>query len=120
MTTWSRVNLPGPAGTYFVAGLLRAAVNSYGLIELFASDINGMIWHAAQSLRPFGMGLGPSGRPIYRTVWGLPGQPLWVPLGLPAPAPAPGGYSLPTFTPVAVAQNSDGRLELFTIGFDSN
>jgi hypothetical protein len=117
MANWPRVNLSGPAGTAgFAAGTLRAAVNSYGLIELFVSDHSGNVWHAAQFRRlVLGPG-GPSGpHSGYITLWGA-----WTNLGLPVPysSSSVGGQILRTaFT---VATNADGRLEVIAVGADGN
>jgi hypothetical protein len=111
MTYWPRVNLSAAAGTYFVAGSLRAAVNMYGLIELFVSDYYGNIWHAAQSHVP-GLSPGPLGRPIIRTIWGS-----WTQFGTPVPS---NGGTFPISTSFTVATNGDGRLEVIAVGPDRN
>jgi hypothetical protein len=117
MANWPRVNLSGPAGTAgFVGGTLRAAVNSYGLTELFVSDHAGNIWHAAQFRRLVPGPAGPSGlHGGYITLWGA-----WTNLGPPVPysSTSVGGNILRTaFT---VATNADGRLEVIAVGADGN
>ena len=113
MANWPRISLTSPTGGVgFAAGTMKAAVNLYGLTELFISDYSGIIWHAAQYRKPF-KGPGPFGRAGYTTVWGP-----WTSLGTPGPNPNWNGGPVPTtFT---VATNADGRLEVIAIGVDGN
>jgi hypothetical protein len=117
MANWPRVDLSGAAGTSgFAAGTLRAAVNSYGLIELFVSDYSGNIWHAAQFRRLIVGPGGPSGS--HRgtiTLWGA-----WTNLGLPVPYSNSAGGGQVIRSAFAVASNDDGRLEVIAVGADGN
>jgi hypothetical protein len=106
MAYWPRVNLSASAGTFFVAGTLRAAVNSYGLIELFVQDYYGNVWHATQT-RVSRPGLGPFGRPTTVAIWSG-----WTSFGMPVGGP---NQTFPPAATFTVATNGDGRLEIIAV-----
>jgi hypothetical protein len=115
MANWPRVSLPQPMTPAFgfAASTMRAAVNSYGLIELFVSDSSGNVWHINQYRRPE-RPASPFGEPLSVIAWGP-----WTNFGTPVPVPWwQNSFSLPTtFT---VATNADGRIEVFSVGYDGN
>jgi hypothetical protein len=111
MASWPRTNFSLPAGTALSSGTMYAVTNQFGLIELFACDYTGTIWHAAQRRAP---SVGPPGHSTWAVEWP---NPLWTAFPVPGTVTKP---VRPAPVMLTVAKNGDGRLEVFAVGFDGN